>query len=93
MFTQNLLSYYSSIYSIIIYRGGIGFLGVLVTMFRLIYLINSLITQVNHKYVYCDTPRPWGVYFQDSATPQMEGIVELHDHILFYLIIILFGVT
>jgi len=41
---------------------------------------------------FCDTPRPWGVYFQDSATPQMEGLVELHDNILFYLVIILFGV-
>ena len=41
---------------------------------------------------YCDTPRPWGIYFQDSATPQMEGLVELHDNILFYLVIILFAV-
>ena len=40
----------------------------------------------------CDAPRPWGIYFQDSASPQMEGIVELHDNILFYLVIILFGV-
>ena len=40
----------------------------------------------------CDAPRPWGIYFQDSATPQMEGLVELHDNILFYLVIILFGV-
>ena len=39
-----------------------------------------------------DTPRPWGLYFQDSATPQMEGLVELHDNIMFYLVIILFGV-
>ena len=41
---------------------------------------------------YCDAPRPWGMYFQDSATPQMEGLVELHDNILFYLVLILFGV-
>jgi len=41
----------------------------------------------------CDTPRPWGIYFQDSATPQMEGLVELHDNIMFYLVIILFGVA
>ena len=41
---------------------------------------------------HCDSPRPWGLYFQDSATPQMEGLVELHDNILFYLVIILFGV-
>ena len=40
----------------------------------------------------CDAPRPWGLYFQDSATPQMEGLVELHDNIMFYLVIILFGV-
>ena len=39
-----------------------------------------------------DTPRPWGIYFQDSASPQMEGLVELHNNILFYLVIILFGV-
>ena len=39
-----------------------------------------------------DTPRPWGLYFQDSATPQMEGLVELHDIIMFYLVIILFAV-
>jgi ubiquinol-cytochrome c reductase cytochrome b subunit len=39
-----------------------------------------------------DTPKPWGLYFQDSAAPQMEAIVELHDNILFYLVIILFGV-
>jgi len=41
---------------------------------------------------YNDTPSPWGIYFQDSATPQMEGLEELHDNIMYYLIIILFGV-
>jgi len=41
---------------------------------------------------HCDAPRPWGIYFQDSATPQMEGLVELHDNIMFYLVIILFSV-
>ena len=40
-----------------------------------------------------DAPRPWGIYFQDSATPQMEGLVELHDNIVFYLFIIFFGVS
>ena len=39
-----------------------------------------------------DAPRPWGIYFQNSATPQMEGLEELHDNILFYLVIILFSV-
>ncbi len=52
------------------------------------YLLNI----INLKFEFCDAPRPWGVYFQDSASPQMEGLVELHDNILFYLVIILFAV-
>ena len=39
-----------------------------------------------------DAPLSWGLYFQDSGTPQMEGLVELHDNIMYYLVIILFGV-
>ncbi len=39
-----------------------------------------------------DAPNAWGIYFQDSATPQMEGLVELHDNIMYYLVIILFAV-
>ena len=35
----------------------------------------------------------WGLFFQDSASPQMEGIEELHNNIMFYLAIILFTVT
>jgi hypothetical protein len=40
----------------------------------------------------CDAPRKCGVYFQDSASPQMEAIVELHDNIMYYLVAILFAV-
>jgi group I intron endonuclease len=40
-----------------------------------------------------DAPTPWGYFFQDSATPQMEGVEELHNNIMFYLAIILFTVT
>jgi len=40
----------------------------------------------------CDAPKPWGLYFQDSASPQMEAIVELHNNIMFYLFAILFSV-
>jgi cytochrome c oxidase subunit 1 len=39
-----------------------------------------------------DSPEPWGLFFQDSASPQMEAIVELHNNIMFYLFIILFAV-
>jgi cytochrome c oxidase subunit II len=43
-------------------------------------------------YLNLDAPMPWGIYFQDSASPQMEGLIELHDNIMFYLVMILFAV-
>lgn len=52
-------------------------------------LIQSL--HVN-KTLTLDGPNPWGIYFQESATPAMEGLVELHDNIMYYLVIILFTV-
>ena len=59
--------------------------GIFLSVFNVLYTLSL-------NYENCDAPRPWGIYFQDSATPQMEGLVELHDNILFYLVIILFGV-
>lgn len=38
----------------------------------MLYLINKFTMSF-------DAPTPWGIYFQDSATPQMEGLVELHE--------------
>ena len=43
--------------------------------------------------LYLDAPHAWGTYFQDSATPQMEGLIELHDNIMYYLVLILFAVS
>jgi cytochrome c oxidase subunit 2 len=42
--------------------------------------------------ILCDAPRAWGIYFQDSASPQMEALVELHNNIMYYLFAILFSV-
>jgi cytochrome c oxidase subunit 2 len=33
----------------------------------------------NYIHEYCDAPRPWALYFQDSAAPQFEGLIELHE--------------
>nr|YP_009629619.1 cytochrome c oxidase subunit II [Heterodermia casarettiana]QBP39504.1 cytochrome c oxidase subunit II [Heterodermia casarettiana] len=52
-----------------------------------------MVSNSSSSSVYCDAARPWGIYFQDSASPQMEGLIELHDNILFYLVIILFAVA
>ena len=48
---------------------------------------------LEHLFLYFDVPTPWGIYFQDSATPQMEGLVELHDNIMYYLVVILIAVA
>ena len=52
-----------------------------------------MISLINLLRINFDVPTPWGIYFQDSATPQMEGLVELHDNIMYYLVMILFAVA
>jgi len=47
---------------------------------------------INQSFINLDAPSPWGIYFQDSASPLFEGLVELHDNIMYYLVIILFAV-
>jgi hypothetical protein len=44
------------------------------------------------KIIKCDSPRPWGLYFQDASSPQMEAIIELHNYVMYYLIGILLAV-
>jgi cytochrome c oxidase subunit 2 len=43
--------------------------------------------------VHCDLPEPWQFSFQDGASPSFDGIVDLHDQIMFYLIIIIILVS
>lgn len=43
--------------------------------------------------IYTDTPEPWKIFFQDSASPQMEGLEEFHNNIFFYLMIVMFVVS
>ena len=49
--------------------------------------------ELKNFYLNLDAATAWGIYFQDSATPQMEGLEELHNNIMFYLAIILFAVS
>jgi len=39
--------------------------------------------------IYCDYPEAWAIGFQDPASPGMYSLIELHDHVLFYLVIVL----
>ena len=43
--------------------------------------------------IYLDAPVSWQVGFQDPATPVMEGIINFHHDLVFYLIIIATFVT
>ena len=36
-----------------------------------------------------DAPEGWQMGFQDPATPIMEGIIDLHHDICFFMILIL----
>ena len=55
--------------------------------------INNLNVKMELVLIKNDTPEAWGMFFQDNATPQMEGLEELHNNIMFYLAIILFAVS
>ena len=35
-----------------------------------------------------DVPEPWTLSFQDGVSPGYNGIVDLHDNIFFYLVVI-----
>ena len=60
--------------------------------FLSVSLLFILFTSFYMGSILCDAPRAWGLYFQDSASPQMEALVELHDNIMYYLVAILFAV-
>lgn len=41
----------------------------------------------------CDAAEPWQLGSQDAATPMMQGIIDLHHDIFFFLILILVFVS
>ena len=41
----------------------------------------------------CDAPEPWRIGLQDPASPVAEGLTELHDTIMFYVLVIGVGVA
>ena len=40
-----------------------------------------------------DSARPWQMNFQDPATPIMEGIINFHNHIMFFLSMVVIFVS
>jgi len=42
----------------------------------------------NFDGTWLDAAEAWGMNFQDPATPIMEGILEFHNHLMFFIILI-----
>ena len=40
------------------------------------------------KFLFLDIARPNQIFFQDTATPTMSGIIDLHQHVFFFIIFI-----
>ena len=53
--------------------------------------LNSLLT-ISSNAIFAamnaDTAYPWMLGFQDGSTPTQEGIVELHNTVMFFIIIV-----
>ena len=47
-----------------------------------------LIIMVLPSIVYNDAPEAWQIGFQDPATPIMQGIIDLHHDIVFFLVVV-----
>jgi len=48
--------------------------------------MNRYIGAAIPSFAYCDAPEPWQLGFQDAATPIMQGIMDLHHDIFFFLV-------
>jgi len=42
----------------------------------------------NNFLTLCDAPEPWQTGFQDPATPAVEGMINFHNYLLLFLIVI-----
>jgi cytochrome c oxidase subunit 2 len=41
---------------------------------------------------FLDSSTPWQLYFQDAASPVMEGIINLHHDLMFFITFLFFFV-
>jgi hypothetical protein len=48
---------------------------------------------LNNSILWADFAEKWAIGFQDPASPWMYAIIDLHDRIMFYLIILLIVVV
>lgn len=44
-------------------------------------MLNSVLSSF-FSLTHCDAPEAWQLYFQEAATPTMEGIINLHNDLM-----------
>lgn len=59
---------------------------IIISFIFLEYVISNLLGFFT---TYLDSPEEWQIGFQDSASPIMQGIIELHHDLFFFLIVVL----
>jgi cytochrome c oxidase subunit 2 len=55
--------------------------------------MKNLLNIFNYQITFYDAAIPWQLGFQDPATPVMEGIINFHHDLFFFLILIVFFVS
>lgn len=65
------------------------FIKMLTLFINFLFKPSSILT---NNSILLDTAEPWQIGFQDGASPGFEGIVALHDAVMFYLVLILVSV-
>ena len=56
------------------------------------YNLDKLLLFIFNNNILNDAPQPWQIGFQDSGAPGFTGIVELHNTLFFYIVLICVGV-
>jgi len=51
------------------------------------FVVSNLTMEISTSYL--DSPEDWQIGFQDPASPIMQGIIELHHDLFFFLIVVL----
>ena len=49
---------------------------------------NTLVLLNCQPISHCDAAENWQVGFQDPATPIMEGIINLHHDLMFFIVVV-----
>lgn len=52
-------------------------------------VLTCLISMLPVRSIFADAPSSWQIGFQDPASPTMEGIIELHNHAFFFIVVVI----